>query len=121
MNEFRLDLYLEQIEIAAHRTMEFVGHQTRDEFLADVKTQHAVAMSIAVMGEAATKIFNLYPDFVANSPDINWREIRGMRHHIVHVYFSIDHDVVWQTVQNDLPVLVRKIARLRSDLSAARR
>ena len=70
MNELRLDLYLEQIEIAAHRTMEFVDHQTRDEFLADVKTQHAVAMSIAVMGEAATKISNLYTDFIANSPDI---------------------------------------------------
>ena len=59
MNELRLDLYLEQIEIAAHRAMEFVGHQTRDEFLADVKTQHAVAMSFAVMGEAAGRLKDL--------------------------------------------------------------
>ncbi|UVC10357.1 DUF86 domain-containing protein [Rhizobium sp. TH2] len=82
-----------------------------------MKTQHAVAMSFTVMGEAATKIATLYPDFVANTPAISWREMRGMRHHIAHVYFSIDHAILWQTVRNDLPALVQEIARLRASRS----
>lgn len=118
MNELRLDDYLEHIESAARRALEFLGTQSRDEFLADIKTQHAVAMSFAVMGEAATRIAATYPDFVARTPEISWRHMRGMRHHLVHGYFRIDQQVVWATVHNELPLLLQDIVRLRAVLSA---
>ena len=118
MNELRLDDYLEHIESAARRALEFVGSLSRDEFLADIKTQHAVAMSFAVMGEAATRIATSYPDFIARATEVSWREMRGMRHHLVHGYFRIDHQVVWDTVHNELPSLLQNIARLRANLAA---
>lgn len=121
MNELRLDDYLEHIESAARRALEFVGAQSRDEFLADIKTQHAVAMSFAVMGEAASRITAGYPDFVASTPEVSWREMRGMRHHLVHGYFRIDYGIVWDTVHNELPSLLREIARLRAEPPAHRR
>lgn len=118
MNELRLDDYLEQIESAARRALEFVGDQSLEEFLADIKTQHAVAMTFAVMGEAATRIANSYPDFIAETSGISWRDMRGMRHHLVHAYVRIDHQVVWHTIRNELPLLLRNIAKLRAGLSA---
>lgn len=117
MNELRLNDYLEHIESATRRALEFVGSLSRDEFLADIKTQHAVAMSFAGMGEAATRIAASYPDFIARTTEISWREMRGMRHHLVHGYFRIDHQIVWDTVHNELPALLRKIAKLRAELS----
>lgn len=117
MNEFRLDDYLEHIEGAALRAVEFVDGLSRDAFLSDARTQQAVAMSFAVVGEAAARIAALYPEFVAGTPEISWRQMRGMRHHLVHGYFQIDYRVVWDTVQNELPTLLREIARLRAGLS----
>jgi uncharacterized protein with HEPN domain len=108
VNELRLDDYLEHIESAARGALEFVGSQSRDEFLADIKTQHAVAMSFATMGEAATRIAANYPDFVASSPEISWRDMRGTRHHLVHGYFRIDYNVVWDTVHNEPPPLLQQ-------------
>ena len=66
MNELRLDDYLEQIESAARRALEFVGAQSREEFLADIKTQHAVAMSFAVMG---TQRPELLPRILTSLPE----------------------------------------------------
>lgn len=105
MSEPRLDDYLEHIESAARRAVEFVAAQSRAEFLIDVKTQQAVAMSFAIMGEAAARIATAYPDFVAGAPEVSWRKMRGMRHHLVHGYFRIDHNVVWDTIHNELPSL----------------
>lgn len=121
MNELRLDDYLEHIESAARRALEFVGSQSHDEFLTDTKTQHAVAMSFAIMGEAATRIAANYPDFIASTAEISWRDMRGMRHHLVHGYFRIDYHVVWDTVHNELPSLLQQIARLRAGLPAGDR
>ena len=117
MNALRLDDYLEHIQTAAGRAMEFIGDQSQADFLVDIKTQQAVAMSFAVMGEAATRIAATYPDFVAATPDIRWREMRGMRHHLVHGYFRIDYEVVWKTVREELPGLVAAVAKLRDELA----
>lgn len=118
MTEFRLDDYLEHIESAARRALEFVGQQSREEFLADIKTQQAVAMSFAIMGEAATKIATSFPDFITKASEIGWREMRGMRHHLVHGYFRIDYAIVWDTVHDELPSLLRDMAALRAKLAA---
>ena len=118
MTDLRLDDYLEHIETAARRAIECIGQQSRDEFLTDIKTQHAVTMSFAIMGEAATKIVGSYPDFAERTSEIGWREMRGMRHHLVHGYFRIDYEIVWDTVRNELPGLLSSVARLRASLAA---
>jgi uncharacterized protein with HEPN domain len=114
LTDLRLDDYLEHIETAALRALEFVSSLSREEFLLDVKTQHAVAMSFAIIGEAAARISQASPQFVADTPMIGWREMRGMRHHLVHGYFSIDYGIVWDTVQNELPRLVAELSVLRA-------
>ena len=62
-------------------------------------------MSLVVLGEAATKVMDRYPDFAANHAAIPWRSMRGMRNRIAHGYFDINLKVVWDTVQTALPTL----------------
>ena len=105
MNESRLDEYLDQMRIAATDATDFVERLHSADFLADRRTQQAVVMSLIVLGEAATRIMEKYPEFAAAHPEIEWRSMRGMRNRIAHGYFEIDFAVVWETVQSALPVL----------------
>ena len=106
MNTNRLAAYLEHMRQAAADAIGFVESMSRAEFLADKRTQQAVVMSLIVLGEAATKVMDLYPDFANAHSQIPWRNMRGMRNRIAHGYFDIDLEVVWDTVQTALPPLV---------------
>lgn len=70
-------------------------------------------MSLLIVGEAATKLMNDYPEFTEANPHIPWRSMRGMRNRIAHGYFDIDWVVVWETVQTALPDLLTKLASVR--------
>ena len=98
---------------AASDTCNFVEGMTREEFLADKRTQQAVIMSLVIVGEAAARIMDLYGYFAASQPTIPWRGMRGMRNRIAHGYFDVDLDVVWDTVQTALPELSRQLKQLR--------
>ena len=75
----------------------------------DQRTVKAVSLNFVVIGEVAARI----PDNVVNAhPEIAWNLIRGMRNRLVHDYFSIDAEIVWDTVQNDLPPLIEPFKRL---------
>lgn len=105
MRENRLPDYLEHMRQAAADAVGFVEGMNRADFLNDKRTQQAVVMSLIVLGEAATKVMDRYPDFADTYPQIPWRNMRGMRNRIAHGYFDLDQDVVWDTVQNALPPL----------------
>lgn len=70
-------------------------------------------MSLVVIGEAATKVMDRYPDFTDRHPDVPWRSMRGMRNRIAHGYFEINLDVVWDTVQTALPELLERLRTAR--------
>jgi uncharacterized protein with HEPN domain len=109
MSGERLATYLEHIRRAAADASSFIEGMSKDDFLADKRTQNAVVMSLIVIGEAATKIMDRYPDFAVNHPDVPWRGMRGMRNRIAHGYFDIDFDVVWETAETALPALLQHL------------
>lgn len=77
--------------------MDFAAFET------DIKTMKAVELNFIVIGEAASHI----PDSVqAGHPEIPWSSMRAMRNRLVHVYFSVDPSIVWDTIQNDILPLV---------------
>ena len=78
-------------------------------FRGDAKTIRAVELNFIVIGEAATYI---PADVQAARADIPWHLMRAMRNRIVHAYFSVDPDIVWETIQNDLPQLVKPLCDL---------
>ena len=94
---------------AIDRIASYVLGLDYEKFLTDWKTQDAVARNIEIIGEAARC---LPLDFKESHPEIAWDEIVGMRNVIVHEYFGILPDVVWDVIQNELPVLRAQIALL---------
>ena len=94
--------YLEDIASAIVDIRSFVQDMSADGFMADKKTINAVLRSLEVIGEATNKI----PTEVRTKyPDIPWEEIIGMRNRLIHEYFGVDLDIVWQTIQDDLTPL----------------
>lgn len=67
-----------------------------------------------VLGEAATKVMDRYPEFAAAQTQVPWRNMRGMRNRIAHGYFDIDLDVVWETARTALPQLLLTLDSLTS-------
>ncbi|MEL6909515.1 MAG: DUF86 domain-containing protein [Cyanobacteria bacterium J06629_2] len=79
------------------------------EFEQDSKTAKAVLYNLAVIGEVASR---LLPEVELSYPEIPWTDIRGIRNLIIHEYFRVNLNIVWQTIQIDLPQLVRQIEEL---------
>jgi len=75
----------------------------------DPHLQRSFIRSLEVIGEA-TK--NLSKDLKDNHPEIEWRKIAGMRDKLIHYYFGVDWDVVWDVVKNKLPALRTQIEGL---------
>lgn len=108
----RVPEYLRHIVTAIDRALSYTSAMDFAAFESDTRTQDAVIRSIQIVGEAANKVRSVDPDFAAQRSDIPWDLMYGMRNRIVHDYFEVDLEVVWQTVQRDLPVLRKQIETL---------
>lgn len=96
-----LRLLLESIE----KIKDYTRGMKRDGFLADGKTQSAVIMQLQVIGELAKKI----PESIRASIAIPWKQMAGLRDLVSHDYFSLDLEVIWNTVETSIPDTERKI------------
>lgn len=97
------------IEGIEHHTSEGKERFARDDVL-----QGYVAYQLMVLGEAAYKMpHNLRRQYGR----IPWRQISGLRHVLVHGYFSVDLDIVWGVVERDLPGLREQLERVLHDMS----
>lgn len=108
----RVPQYLQHILDAIDRASSYVAGMDLAAFEHDLRTQDAVIRSIEIVGEAANKTRTADPDFAARHPQVPWDAMYGMRNRIVHDYFEVDLQIVWQTVQHDLPVLREQVAAL---------
>ena len=113
MSLSRLGDYLDQMLTAANDARRFVDGMSKEDFLADKRTQQAVVMSLVIIGEAAARIMDKHSQFVADNSEIPWRGMRGMRNRVAHGYFDVNLDVVWDTTQTALPDLLLRLERLR--------
>ena len=113
MNENRLPDYIDHIQEAAADARSFVEGLNKDDFLADKRTQQAVIMNFIIIGEAATRVMDGYTQFTQAHPEVPWRSMRNMRNRMAHGYFDINLDVVWETVQEWLPALLKQLSAIR--------
>lgn len=82
---------------------------TFELFDADETLRRAFVRSLEVVGEAVKK---LPPEFREQHPDVDWRPIARLRDRLIHGYFGIDYQIVWDIVQNRIPLLRREIIRI---------
>lgn len=87
------------------------------DFEKDPKTVKAVLYNLAIIGEVAGR---LLPKVEFLYPEIPWVDIRGIRNLIIHEYFRVNLNIIWQTIQTDLPPLIQRIEELVERLRGLR-
>lgn len=92
--------------LEAIKRIEKYAVRGRHAFASDELIQTYVVHNLQIFGEAA---FKLSPEYRDQHPEIPWSKIMGMRHILVHDYFAIDIEIVWNVVENELPVLQEKL------------
>ena len=100
---------IEDILDAIAEIQAFTQSMSFEQFQNDPKTIKAVALDFVVIGEAAGHIPE---DVVDAHSEIAWSFMRGMRNRLVHDYFGMDPEIIWDTVKNDLPPLVEPLKRI---------
>lgn len=110
----RLADYLGHILQAIGRIKEYVQGMDEAAFSRDHRTQDAVVRNLEIIGEASRNIEKRYPEFAQEHADIPWTVAYEMRNVLAHGYFTVDLNVVWRTINNDLPGLEEKVTELLS-------
>ncbi|MBU4534253.1 MAG: DUF86 domain-containing protein [Euryarchaeota archaeon] len=106
-------LFLEDILESIQFIDQYICDLDYSDFINDRKTFDAVLRNLEVIGEAAKNI----SDQVKSSNDnINWKGMAGMRDKLIHGYFGVDPEIVWETIKNRLPEIKTQIQDLLKDM-----
>jgi len=103
-------VYLRHILDAIKRIEEYTKEINYKDFVNSSLIQSAVIREMEIMGEATKR---LTQDFKEKYPDIPWKRITGMRDKLIHDYFGVDLDAVWETVEKDIPILRDKLKKIK--------
>lgn len=95
--------FLLDILQSAELIVGYINQVSKDEFIQNVQLQDAVIRRLLVIAEAARRVSDATRQ---ERVDISWAEINGMRNRLVHEYDSVDFDIVWDVVQNEIPSLI---------------
>jgi len=107
-------LYLSDILKAFEAIETFVEGQSIEDFKKDDKTSSAVIRKFEIIGEAAKQI----PDNIKNEyPSIPWREMAGMRDKLIHFYFGVNYELLWQTIKKRIPKIKPVITQILQDFT----
>jgi len=98
--------FLSDIQEAICRIMEYSAGMTYQAFLEDTKTQDAIIRNLEIIGEA---VKNLSKELQEGHADIPWKSMAGVRDRLIHHYFGVSLDIVWQIVTNELPEVASQL------------
>ena len=102
-------VYLQDVLEAAERVRGYITGLSLKTFSEDVKTVDAVVRNLEVIGEAIKQV----PDDVRSKyTQVEWKRISGLRDILIHQYFGVDVEIIWDIVQNKLPVLETQIRQI---------
>ncbi len=96
--------------VAATQACEYTESRKREDLLTDSMLLHALVRVIEIIGEAARHVSD---ELKLNNPEIAWVDIIGMRNRLVHVYFCVDYDVVWDTATLYVPELLNQLKKIK--------
>lgn len=102
-------LYLKDILEAMEAIEQFVADMNYESFSKNDMVSSAVIRKFEIIGEAAKA---LHDSIKQEDPEIPWREMAGMRDKLIHFYFGVKHELVWQTIKDVIPQVKPQIQRL---------
>lgn len=115
MKQTNDEFFLRDIVEFCEHLEEYVQGVEKRVFLENRMLQDALVRKLELIGEAAK---NLGEEIREQNQSIPWREIARMRDKVIHHYFKVDLDIVWQTVINDIPKLKSEIKLILEKISA---
>jgi len=102
--------YIEHILLAIEKILEYTKGMSLLDFRENEMAQDAVIRNIEIIGEATKNISN---DLKATYTEIPWRAMTGMRDKLIHDYMGVDTDVLWKTIEKDIPLLESTIRKIK--------
>jgi len=100
----QIEPYLSHITKAIRTIKVYVKGMDFNQFAKDQKTQDAVIRQLEIIGEASSKII---PDFIKSNPQLPWREMKDFRNKLIHDYWELDLELIWNVVVQDIPLLAK--------------
>ncbi len=104
-----IKIYFKDILLAIDTVQEFIKGMDKEEFKNDLKTKQSIYFNLEIIGEAIKKIPKEFKD---NYQDIPWKKIAGMRDRIIHFYWGIDDNMIWDAITINLPEIRPKIQEI---------
>jgi len=101
--------YLQHILTETQYLLDQVQGLEHETFLHDETLKRAFVRSLEIIGEAVKQLPN---DIKERHSHLEWRAMAGMRDRLIHGYFGVDYDIVWDVVINKIPVLRREVAHI---------
>jgi len=111
MRNYRL--YISDILECIRKIGEFTRGMDLDSFAKDDMVSSAVILKIIMIGEAAK---NVPEEIRVKYPELPWRDMAAIRDKVMHCYFGIDFEIVWEVVKNQLPKLELKVPKILEDM-----
>jgi len=94
----------------------YVQSHNAETFNSDDKTVDAVARNLEIIGEAAKR---MPEEFKSSHCEIEWAKIVGLRNRIIHAYFGLDNEIIWNILQHDIPAFRKAMGAVQQELSTA--
>ena len=113
MSKRGIELYLKDIKGSIRKIEKYTHGVNFDKFSKDEQMIDAVVRNLSIIGEA---VRNIPKEIKVKNPNVAWNEIKGMRNKVIYEYFGIDEEILWKTVQEDIPVFKKQIAKLLRDI-----
>lgn len=99
MSKREIGFLLEDLLEAGEKIKSYTAGFSKETFFGDNKTIDAVIRNLEIIGEASNRIPE---EFKIENAEIPWRQLVGLRNRIIHEYFGVDLDIIWNIIQNDL-------------------
>jgi len=109
----RLITCLERMQQAASEAGHFLRETDQATFSTNIEKQRAVGMNLLLIGEAATRIAEEYPEFVVDHPELPWHVMQDFRNRITQGYFGMEPATLWDIAHKSLPELLLQLDSIR--------
>ena len=114
MFEREWGFYLDDMIKFCEKVLSYTEQLDQEGFETDVKSYDATLRNLELLGEAASHI----PEAIRElSSTIPWRQVVATRNRLIHGYLGIDNDILWSIVQDDIPVLLQELKKLKCSAS----